>query len=76
MPEEQKDITSETAPELVEEINTYDPTQNPNVISLIKQDDGNYIGYMNKGGKVVTARQADPHTVLELLITHDGTQTD
>lgn len=43
-----------------------------NVISIIKQDDGNWIGWMRKFGKVVSARQSDPTTVLQMLITHSG----
>jgi hypothetical protein len=49
----------------------YNPETNADAISIIKQPDGNYIGYMNKNGKVVTARQSDPVTVLTLLITHE-----
>lgn len=54
----------------VEEIE-YNPQKNPNAISIIKQPDGNYIGTMNKFGKIVTARQGDPTTVLTMLITHE-----
>lgn len=39
---------------------------------IIKQQDGNYIGYTFKGAKVVDARQGDPQTVLTMLLTHDG----
>ena len=48
----------------------HNPTTNPDAISIIKQPDGNYIGYMKKNGKVVEARQGDPQTVLVMLITH------
>lgn len=50
----------------------YNPEFNAAAISIIKQADGNYIGKMQKHGKLVEARQGDPHTVLEMLITHDG----
>lgn len=40
---------------------------------IIKQTDGNYIGYTFKGGNAVDARQGDPQTVLTMLLTHDGT---
>ncbi len=48
----------------------FNPNTNENVISIIKQADGNYIGYTQKFGSVVTERQGDPMTVLGLLITH------
>lgn len=48
----------------------FNPTTNGNVISIIKQPDGNYIGYTKKNGKDITARQGDPATVLTMLITH------
>jgi hypothetical protein len=48
----------------------FDPNKDPNVISIIKQEDGNYIGYMNKNGSLITVRQSDPQIVLTYLITH------
>ncbi len=51
----------------------YDPAKNPNAISIIRQPDGNYIGKASKWGMVVEVRQGDPHTVLSMLIAHDGT---
>lgn len=48
----------------------FDPSTNPDVISIIKQPDGNYIGYAQRHGKLVIERQGDPSTVLTLLITH------
>lgn len=48
----------------------FNPKSNKNVISIIKQEDGNYIGYMTKNGKYITVRQGDPNTVLSLLLTH------
>jgi hypothetical protein len=49
----------------------YDPNTNPDVISIIRQPDGNYIGYTQKNGKLIQVRQGDPATVLTLLITHE-----
>lgn len=46
------------------------PITNKDAIVLIKQPDGNWRGFMNKGGKLVQDRQGDPNTVLALLITH------
>lgn len=51
------------------EIN-FNPNTNPDVISIIRQLDGNYIGYTQKFGKMVEERQGDPMTVLGMLITH------
>lgn len=48
----------------------FNPETNPNAIVIVKQLDGNYIGRMNKHGKVVEVRQGTPETVLTLLITH------
>jgi hypothetical protein len=49
----------------------YNPAKNPDAISIVKQEDGNYIGEMTKHGVVVSARQGDPNTVLTMLITHE-----
>ena len=51
--------------------NRYKPEDNPNAISIIKQEDGNYIGEMMKNGKLITAREVGPETVLQKLLTHD-----
>lgn len=48
----------------------HNPEKNHDAISIIKQPDGNYIGYMYKNGKLITARQGTPETVLVMLITH------
>ena len=50
----------------------HDPNTNPNAISIIKQEDGNYIGQTQKFGMLVEVRAGDPQTVLTLLLTHDG----
>lgn len=38
---------------------------------IIRQKDGNYVGYTYKAGKLIDARQGDPQTVLTMLITHE-----
>lgn len=48
----------------------YNPSKNPKAISLILQEDGNWIGTANKHGKVVEVRAGDPNTVLQMIITH------
>ncbi len=48
----------------------FDPHKNPAVISIVKQEDGNYIGYTQRFGEVITSRTNDPQTVLLELITH------
>ena len=48
----------------------FNPNTNEKVFSIIKQDDGNYIGYTKKNGVLIRERQGDPMTVLGLLITH------
>lgn len=47
----------------------FDPAKNHEAISLVKQPDGNYIGYMWKADKLLTVRQGDPNTVLTMLLT-------
>jgi hypothetical protein len=47
------------------------PMKNRDSIVIIKQEDGNYRGFMWKNGKLIQTRQGDPGTVLQLLITHD-----
>lgn len=54
----------------------YNPKKNHDAISILKQEDGNFIGYAYKFGKVVSARQSDPVIVLQLLLTHDGKDED
>lgn len=48
----------------------YDPYVNHNNVVITLQPDGNYKGLMYKNGKVNEVRAGDPHTVLELLLTH------
>lgn len=50
----------------------WNPAKNHNVISIVQQSDGNYIGAMWKEEQVITARQGDPQTVLTMLITGHG----
>lgn len=50
----------------------YSPEKNPNVISLVKQTDGNWIGYTQKFGHFIEIRDIGPETVLQKLLTHDG----
>lgn len=58
---------------LLEEVKTLDlhPLTNKDVISLVKQEDGNWRGFTVKAGKLVQERQGDPGTVLQMLITHE-----
>lgn len=49
----------------------FHPENNHNVISIIKQEDGNWRGFTWKNGRLVQVRQGDPMTVLQLLITSD-----
>lgn len=50
----------------------FNPAHNPDVISLVKQADGNWMGYTQKYGKLVEVRDVGPETVLQLLLTHSG----
>lgn len=53
-----------------EEDRIYNPLKNENVISIIRQPDGNYIGETLKNGQLITVRAGDPSTALTMLITH------
>lgn len=50
----------------------WDPQLNQNVITIMRQDDGNYRGFTQKNGKFIQTRQSDPGVVMQMLITHDG----
>lgn len=62
---------AEKAEKVVEESNPYNPNLHPEVISIIRQPDGNYKGYGQKFGKVVEVREIGPETVLQKLLTHE-----
>ena len=47
----------------------FSPLKNNDAISIIKQKDGNYRGWMHKNGKLIQVRQSEPNTVLQLLLT-------
>ncbi len=49
----------------------FNPTTNPNVMTLVRQKDGNWKGYMQKFGTLVEVRDIDPQTVVVRLITHE-----
>lgn len=48
----------------------YNPAKNINAISLIKQEDGNWVGWMWKNGAIIEVREVGPETVLLKLLTH------
>ncbi len=48
----------------------FSPYDNPNAISIVKQPDGNWMGWMSKNGIVVEVREVGPETVLQMLLTH------
>lgn len=50
----------------------YNPETNENAISLIKQEDGNWKGWMQRFGKLVEVREVSPQDCLTKLLTHGG----
>jgi len=50
----------------------HNPYTNKDAISIVKQPDGNWKGWMQRFGKVVEVRDIGPETVLKLLLTHAG----
>jgi hypothetical protein len=63
-------MSDQLKPEEVTAI-TFSPVANSNVISLVKQEDGNWRGFMQKNGQLIQVRQSDPNTVLNMLLTHE-----
>ncbi len=53
-----------------EDERVYDPASNHDAISIIRQLDGNWMGWMHKHGRLVEVRDISPGMVLERLITH------
>ena len=49
----------------------HNPEKNHDAISLIKQEDGNWKGWMWRWGKLIEVREGDPNTALNRLLTHD-----
>ena len=54
------------------ESEAYSPHVNNKAISIIQQEDGNWVGEMNKFGNVVRVREGKPEDALVKLLTHDG----
>ena len=50
----------------------FDPRLNNNVISLIRQSDGNWKAYGRKYGQMIEVRQISPMACLEYWLVHDG----
>jgi hypothetical protein len=50
----------------------YVPDNNADTISIIKQEDGNWKGYMRKFGKLIEVREIKPEDCLIRLLTHSG----
>lgn len=63
-------MKDQLSPEEMSEI-VWDPRDNHDAISLVKQPDGNWRGFTVKNGQLIQARQNDPNIVLTLLMTHD-----
>jgi hypothetical protein len=56
--------------DLKSESDKYSPEIHPEVVSLIKQEDGNWKGYMLKNGVLIESRDLMPEHVLTRLLTH------
>lgn len=48
----------------------FNPEKNRDCIAIVRQEDGNWKGWMWKDGRVVEAREIKPEDVLMRLITH------
>ncbi len=63
-------MNDDLTPEQLKKV-VWNPMRNENAITIVKDRDGNYRGFMQKNGQFVQVRQGDPNTVLQLLITHE-----
>lgn len=50
----------------------FNPSKNPDMISIWKDIDGNYRGKTVKFGVEIEVREAKPEDCLTKLLTHDG----
>ncbi len=48
----------------------WNPEKNDNVISIVRQDDGNYKAYKKQHGTLVAVREGDPQSAFTRLLTH------
>ena len=53
----------------------WDPSENADVISLVKQADGNWKGFAQKFGNLIEVREVGPQDCLSALLTHDGKES-
>lgn len=63
--EEMQGISEEVTPDFY-----FSPNRNPDVISIIKQKDGNWKIFGQKNGKMIELRGGKPEDVLSEFLTH------
>lgn len=56
--------------EIKSDSDAYNPHKNPNAIVILKQEDGNYKGFMQRNGIMIEVREGKPEDCLLSLITH------
>lgn len=56
--------------EIKSDSDIWNPHINANVITLVRQPEGHYKGYIQKGGVVVESRELIPEHALQALLTH------
>lgn len=49
----------------------FNPHENADAISIIRQKDGNWKGWMKRFGRVVEVREVKPEDCLTKLLTHE-----
>ncbi len=57
--------------EVKSDSDSYNPHKTPEVISLLKQKDGNWKGLAQRNGKMIESREVGPETALQALLTHE-----
>jgi hypothetical protein len=53
------------------ELLEFSPIKNSAIITLFRDLDGNYRGFMQKDGKLIQAREISPEYTLQKLLTHE-----
>lgn len=57
--------------EIKSDADEYSAKHNHNTISIVKQEDGNWKGYMQRNGVLQEVRELSPEYALQRLMTHE-----
>lgn len=57
--------------EIKSDSDEWNPKLNPAVISIVRQEDGSYKGFVQKNNKFIESREIAPEHALVKLLTHE-----